>query len=186
MSTTTGSYLGLGGNIGDPQRAMQLVLQALDEREDTQVLSVSSIYRTPPWGKLDQPDFLNAVAQISTELSPRALLDECLKIERALKRTRGERWGPRPIDVDVLLYGHLRVDEDGLAIPHPRMAERAFVLAPLAEIAPQMELEGRNISDRLEELDRSGMQRMTADGGWWRSVSSKNAAGRRILDNGCP
>lgn len=169
MPKTHDAYLGLGGNIGEPRRAMQLVLQALDERADTAVLSVSALYRTPPWGVVDQPDFLNAVALVRTKLAPHALLDECLSIERALKRVRAERWGPRPIDVDILLYGDLSIDDEGLTIPHPRMGERAFVLGPLSEIAPGIEIDGQMIESRLATLDQAGMERITADGGWWRS-----------------
>ncbi|WP_295806579.1 2-amino-4-hydroxy-6-hydroxymethyldihydropteridine diphosphokinase [uncultured Nitratireductor sp.] len=161
-------YLGLGGNIGEPRRAMQMVLRALDARPDTAVVTVSSLYRTPPWGKLDQPDFLNAVALVRTSLDPRALLEQCLTIERALKRVRAERWGPRSIDVDILLYGTRTVDDEGLTIPHPRMSERAFVLAPLAEIAPALEIAGRNVETLLESLDRSGVERITPDGEWWK------------------
>ncbi len=168
-------YLGLGGNIGDPRRAMQMVLAALDARRDTEVLAVSSLYRTPPWGKLDQPDFLNAVAMVRTSLDPHALLEQCLTIERALKRIRAERWGPRPIDVDILFYGDRTVDDAGLTIPHPRMAERAFVLAPLAEIAPEREIDGKSARALLETLDQSGMERITPDGMWWRVDEDKKS-----------
>ena len=168
-------FLGLGGNVGDPRRAMQMVLSTLDARDDTEVRSVSSLYRTPPWGKLDQPDFLNAVAWVRTNLAPHPLLEQCLTIERALKRVRQERWGPRPIDVDILIYGDLVVDEAGLTIPHPRMAERAFVLAPLAEIAPAQEIAGRSIKTILEPLDQSGMERITPDGSWWRINEDKKS-----------
>lgn len=165
-------YLGLGGNVGDPRRAMQMVLSTLDARDDTEVRLVSSLYRTPPWGKLDQPDFLNAVAWVRTSLAPHPLLEQCLTIERVLKRVRQERWGPRPIDVDVLFYGDRVVDDAGLTIPHPRMAERAFVLAPLAEIAPALEIGGRSVRTLLETLDQSGMERITRDGWWWREGSA--------------
>ncbi|QZZ37242.1 2-amino-4-hydroxy-6-hydroxymethyldihydropteridine diphosphokinase [Nitratireductor kimnyeongensis] len=167
-------YLGLGGNVGDPRQAMQLVLSTLDARDDTEVHSVSSLYRTPPWGKLDQPDFLNAVAWVRTNLAPYPLLEQCLTIERALKRVRQERWGPRPIDVDILFYGDFVVDDAGLTIPHPRMAERAFVLAPLAEIAPAREIGGKSIEALVGTLDQSGMQRITPDGAWWHVGEDNN------------
>ena len=102
------------------------------------MVSVSSLYRTPPWGKTDQPDFLNAAAEVLTGHSPRELLDLCLEAERRLKRVRQERWGPRLIDIDILVFGDRAVHEGGLEIPHPRMLERAFVLVPLAEIAPDL------------------------------------------------
>ena len=130
------AYLGLGGNIGDPVAAMAEALARLGRRPDCAVAAVSRLYRTPPWGKTDQPDFLNAAAALVTTLSPRGLLDLCLEAERRLKRVREERWGPRLIDIDILTFDDRTVHEAGLDVPHPRMTERAFVLAPLAEIAP--------------------------------------------------
>src|SRR5262245_38391899 len=109
-------------------------LRMLDAHPNCVVVSVSSLYRTPPWGKTDQPDFLNAAAAVRTTLSPRGLLDLCLETERKLKRVRAERWGPRLIDMDLLIFGDRTIDEEGLVLPHPRMLERAFVLVPLAEI----------------------------------------------------
>jgi 2-amino-4-hydroxy-6-hydroxymethyldihydropteridine diphosphokinase len=132
------AYLGLGGNIGDPRTAMVKALRAIDADRMTEITNVSSLYSTPPWGKLDQPPFLNAVAEVRTQRSPKALLDLCLDTEIQLKRVRGERFGPRLIDIDVLLYGTRSVKELGLEIPHPRMFLRAFVLVPLAEIAPDL------------------------------------------------
>ena len=108
------AWLGLGGNIGDPQDAMARALQAIDADPRTRVCAVSSVYRTPPWGKTDQPDFLNAVAGVETGRSPRELLDLCLEAEKGLKRVRAERWGPRTIDIDRLqrlCHGLLRVAE---------------------------------------------------------------------------
>ena len=137
-SGKTAVYLSLGGNLGDPASAMGAALRMLDADPLVDVVAVSSLYRTPPWGKTDQPDFLNAAAEVLTTLSPRGLLDLCLEAERKLKRVRQERWGPRLIDIDILVFGELAVHESGLEIPHPRMLERAFVLAPLAEIAPDI------------------------------------------------
>jgi 2-amino-4-hydroxy-6-hydroxymethyldihydropteridine diphosphokinase len=161
------AFLGLGGNLGDPAAAMAAALAAIGADPRTQVVLVSSLYRTPPWGKTDQPDFLNAVAEVFTSRSPRELLDLCLEAERKLKRERRERWGPRIIDIDILLYGELSIQEEGLEIPHPRMLERAFVLAPLAEIAPGLEIAGRSISGHLAALDQSGIRRIP-DSDWWR------------------
>ncbi|RWQ24454.1 2-amino-4-hydroxy-6-hydroxymethyldihydropteridine diphosphokinase [Mesorhizobium sp.] len=160
-------YLSLGGNLGDPAKSMGAALRMLDADADTRVTGVSSLYRTPPWGKLDQPDFLNAAAEISTVLAPRALLDLCLDAERKLKRVREERWGPRLIDIDILVFGDRVIHEAGLEVPHPRMLERAFVLAPLAEIAPGLVVSGRSITDRLVAVDTSGIERLSSGRDWW-------------------
>ncbi|MCQ8872557.1 2-amino-4-hydroxy-6-hydroxymethyldihydropteridine diphosphokinase [Mesorhizobium sp. LMG17149] len=160
-------YLSLGGNLGDPAKSMGAALRMLDADTDTRVTGVSSLYRTPPWGKLDQPDFLNAAAEISTVLAPRALLDLCLDAERKLKRVREERWGPRLIDIDILVFGDRVIHETGLEVPHPRMLERAFVLAPLAEIAPGLVVSGRSITDRLVAVDTSGIERLSSGRDWW-------------------
>ncbi|WP_256750381.1 2-amino-4-hydroxy-6-hydroxymethyldihydropteridine diphosphokinase [Mesorhizobium sp. Mes31] len=160
-------YLSLGGNLGDPAKSMGAALRMLDADGDTRVTGVSSLYRTPPWGKLDQPDFLNAAAEISTGLAPRALLDLCLDAERKLKRVREERWGPRLIDIDILVFGERVIHETGLEVPHPRMLERAFVLAPLAEIAPGLVVGGRSITDRLAAVDTSGIERLPSGRDWW-------------------
>ena len=162
------AYLGLGGNLGDPQAAMASALQNIDASSGIAVRAVSSLYRTPPWGKIDQPDFLNAVARVETRLEPRALLDACLAAETALKRVRAERWGPRVIDIDVLWFEGRQIDAPGLQIPHPRMLERAFVMAPLAEIAPELVLDGRAATAIAGALDCSGIAQVTPDGAWWR------------------
>ena len=162
-------YLSLGGNLGDPAASMATALRLLDADDDTRVIAVSSLYRTPPWGKLDQPDFLNAAAEISTALAPRALLDLCLEAERKLKRVREERWGPRLIDIDILVFGDRIIHETGLEVPHPRMLERAFVLAPLAEIAPELAVGGRSVSERLNGVDTSGIERLASGRDWWLS-----------------
>ena len=162
------AYLSLGGNIGDPAATMGAALRLLDADERTQVLDVSSLYRTPPWGKLDQPEFRNAAARLRTGHSPRGLLDLCLDIERRLKRERKERWGPRLVDLDILLFGDRRVDEPGLEIPHPRMLDRAFVLVPLAEIAPDLFVEGRSVSACRDALDCAGIVPVSAGGDWWK------------------
>ena len=162
------AYLGLGGNLGDPQKSMGAALRMLDADPLTRVVAVSSLYRTPPWGKTDQPDFLNATAEVLTSHSPRELLDLCLEAERRLKRVRQERWGPRLIDIDILVFGDRTVDEDGLEIPHPRMLERAFVLAPLAEIAPEFVMKGKKLGDWLAEADTAGIERLPSGRDWWK------------------
>lgn len=162
------AYLGLGGNLGDPQTAMAAALAMLDADDEIRIVRVSSLYRTPPWGLVDQPDFLNAVAELETTLAPRLLLDACLAAERTLKRVRNERWGPRAIDLDVLIYGDLSIHEDGLTVPHPRIAERAFVLVPLLEVAPHIMIEARPLDAALETLDVSGIERLDLPPDWWR------------------
>lgn len=162
------AYLSLGGNIGDPQASMGAALRMLDADAHVRIAHVSALYRTPPWGKLDQPDFLNAAAEISTSLSPRELLDLCLDAERRLKRVREERWGPRLIDIDLLTYGNLVLHEAGLEVPHPRMLERAFVLMPLAEIAPDMTVAGKSVAERLAGVDATGIERLPSTQDWWR------------------
>jgi 2-amino-4-hydroxy-6-hydroxymethyldihydropteridine diphosphokinase len=163
------AFLSLGGNLDDPRRAMASALRLLDADPMTRVGEVSSLYRTPPWGKLDQPDFLNAAAEIHTRRDPRALLDLCLDTERALKRVREERWGPRIVDIDVLTYDDLAVHEAGLEVPHPRMLDRAFVLIPLAEIAPDLVVSGKTIAERAGAIDSSGIVRLDSGRAWWRA-----------------
>jgi 2-amino-4-hydroxy-6-hydroxymethyldihydropteridine diphosphokinase len=126
------AYIGVGSNLGDPIANVRDAIAALGEIGSVE--RTSSLYRTKPWGKTDQPDFINAVASIETGLHPRALLGALKEIEGRLGRVPAERWGPRAIDLDLLSYDDLRVEEEALTIPHARMLERAFVLVPLAEI----------------------------------------------------
>ncbi len=163
------AYLSLGGNLGDPAASMAAALRIVDADPQTTVVSVSSLYRTPPWGKTDQPDFLNAAAEVSTALSPRGLLDLCLDAERKLKRVREERWGPRLIDIDLLVFGDRVIHESGLDIPHPRMLERAFVLVPFAEIAPDYSVDGRRLADHLAATDTAGIERLASGRDWWKA-----------------
>ncbi|WP_255475932.1 2-amino-4-hydroxy-6-hydroxymethyldihydropteridine diphosphokinase [Antarcticirhabdus aurantiaca] len=163
------AYLGLGGNIGDPVANMAAALRAIDARPDIDVAAVSRLFRTPPWGNTDQPWFVNACAAVDTTLSARALLDLCLDTERSLKRERTLRWGPRTIDLDVLDYGSRTVAEEGLDLPHPRMTQRAFVMVPLAEIAPDLVLEGHRAAEIAVALDAAGIEPASADGQWWRA-----------------
>jgi 2-amino-4-hydroxy-6-hydroxymethyldihydropteridine diphosphokinase len=162
-------FLSLGGNLGDPRKSMASALRLLADDANVDVVAVSSLYRTPPWGKLDQPDFLNAAAELSTSLSPHELLDLCLGTEKKLKRVREERWGPRLIDIDILVFGDRVIQETGLEVPHPRMLERAFVLAPLDEIAPQLSVDGKSVSERLATVDTAGIERLPSGRDWWRS-----------------
>lgn len=160
--------LGLGGNIGDPVTAMAEALRRLDARVDCRVVSVSRLYRTPPWGKTDQADFYNACAAVETRLEPQDLLAACLEIERTMKRVRIERWGPRTIDIDILTFDERTIDAEHLKIPHPRMTERAFVLMPLADIDPEMIVNGRSVADWLDLADRAGIAVANENRAWWR------------------
>jgi 2-amino-4-hydroxy-6-hydroxymethyldihydropteridine diphosphokinase len=164
------AILGLGGNIGHPRSAMQQALQALDARDDIRVIAVSSLYRTPPWGLTDQPDFLNACALIETRIGPDALLKAALESEKALKRVRAERWGPRTIDIDIIDYDGLSQATPGLQLPHPRAHERAFVLLPMSEVAPAIELGGKTVERWLRGCNVSGVEKASEDGSWWRAT----------------
>jgi 2-amino-4-hydroxy-6-hydroxymethyldihydropteridine diphosphokinase len=144
VSAEVEAYVGLGGNMGDATATVEAAIGRIDALAGVRVLSRSSLYRTPAWGVTDQPDFVNAVARIATRLDPRQLLDALLDIERdaGRDRARSRRWGPRELDLDLLLYGDTRVDMLGLHVPHPHLHERAFVLVPLAEIAPSLVIPG--------------------------------------------
>jgi len=145
----TRAYVGLGANLGDPLAQLRSALGAIDRLPGTSRVATSSVYRSAPVGYLEQPDFYNAVVAIDTTLSPQALLAALLDIESAGGRTREFRNAPRRIDLDLLLYGDRRVDDPDLTVPHPRLGERAFVLLPLAEIAPTCEIPGRGALDTL-------------------------------------
>ena len=149
-STEARAFVGLGSNLGDPQACIEQALLALDALPSTRLVRRSRLYRSAPWGITDQPAFVNAVAELTTALTPRELLDALLAIERANGRERnGPRWGPRTLDLDLLTYADLQLDEPGLALPHPHISSRAFVLVPLAELDPDLLLPG---SGRIHEL----------------------------------
>ena len=157
------AYVALGANLEDPIVQVRAGLAALATLPNTQLLAQSSLYRTAPVGYVDQPDFINAVAGVDTVLSPRELLDALLAIELNHGRVRQFANAPRTLDLDVLLYDDAEVHETGLTIPHPRMHERAFVLAPLAEIAPLCEIPGHGrVKDLLRRLDTRGVTRLAA------------------------
>jgi 2-amino-4-hydroxy-6-hydroxymethyldihydropteridine diphosphokinase len=143
--------IGLGANLGDATATVQAALQALDALPHTRLLKASRLYRTPAWGKTDQPAFVNAAAVLETELDARALLDAMLGIERDHGRERldGQRWGARTLDLDLLLYGEDVIDEPGLHVPHPHLHERAFALVPLVEIAPDLVIPGHGRASDL-------------------------------------
>jgi 2-amino-4-hydroxy-6-hydroxymethyldihydropteridine diphosphokinase len=148
------AYVGLGANLGVREETLRHAVERLGEAEGVDVLAVSSLRETEPVGVVDQPPFLNGAVQLETSLPPRELLDLLLAIERSLGRVRGARWGPRLVDLDLLLYGSEIVDEPGLRIPHPRLHERRFALEPLAELDAWLEIPGRaSVSALLAELD---------------------------------
>ena len=146
------AYLGLGSNLGDREENIRQALR-LVEAGGVRVARVSSLYETRPVGPVDQPDFINAAAEVETTLSPEDLLSAARAVEQAMGRERTIRWGPRVIDIDILLYDEMSVNEPGLTIPHPEMTRRWFVLAPLAEIAPDLILPGgKTAREAADEL----------------------------------
>ena len=145
--------LGLGTNVGDRQQNLARALQILKEEYEVEVKAVSSIYETAPFGVTDQADFLNMTAVIATELSPGELLKACLDVEQAMGRVRGRRWGPRIIDIDLLLYDDVNMAAPDLTLPHPGILQRGFVLIPLREIAPGLLLsDGRTVAEAAEDF----------------------------------
>jgi 2-amino-4-hydroxy-6-hydroxymethyldihydropteridine diphosphokinase len=154
------AFIGLGANIGDPAKQIRGALDALGEIPGTRVTHASSLWRSAPVGYATQPDFVNAVAEIETVQSPRPLLGELLAIERRYGRERSFANAPRTLDLDLLLYGASTIAEAGLVVPHPRMHERAFVLAPLLEIAPALEIPGKgSAADLLAAIKDQKVQK---------------------------
>lgn len=154
---TVVAIVGLGANAGEPVAAVRAALVALDLLPGTRLLRASRLYRTPAWGLRDQPDFINAAASVETTLGPRALLERLLAIERAFGRVRAadgsDRWGPRTLDLDLLLHGDAVVDEPGLRVPHPHLHERGFALLPVMDVAPDAAIPGIGpVRDALRAL----------------------------------
>jgi len=149
------AYVGLGSNLGDREATLRQAVAALREVPGVRIVAVSAFRETDPVGFLDQPCFLNGAAAIETELSPQELLAALLEVERGLGRIRGgERYGPRTVDLDLLVYGDVTLAEPGLEIPHPRLHERRFALEPLAELAPGLEIPGKGpVEALLAELN---------------------------------
>jgi 2-amino-4-hydroxy-6-hydroxymethyldihydropteridine diphosphokinase len=156
------ALLGLGGNVGDARATLQAAIADLCDDQNVHLLARSSDYSTPAWGVTDQPPFVNACIAVHTELAPRQLLKRALLVERAFGRNRiaEARWGPRTLDIDVLTYDDLAIDEPGLVVPHPHLFERAFVLVPLVEVRPDLTVGGRRLSDVLREIDTDGITRL--------------------------
>ena len=148
----TRAYVGLGANLGPREETLLRAVDLLAATDEVDVVAISQLRETEPVGVVDQPPFLNGVVAIDTTLTPRALLDLLLEIERSLGRVRSELWGPRTVDLDLLLYGDEVVDQPGLTVPHPRLHERRFVLEPLAELAPSLTVPGRGtVADLLDD-----------------------------------
>ncbi|SFS01322.1 2-amino-4-hydroxy-6-hydroxymethyldihydropteridinediphosphokinase [Dyella sp. OK004] len=153
----TTAYIALGSNLGDSRQYLRDAIEALARLPDTQVMACSRFYRTPPWGVLEQPPFINAAVQIDTAMNADALLQSLLAIERAAGRVRdGERWGPRTLDLDLLHMEGVQWRDAQLTLPHPRIAERAFVLLPLHDLAPDLTIPGQGrVTELLAALDHS-------------------------------
>lgn len=161
--TPVRAAIGLGGNLGAVAGTIEQALRALDALPGSRLLARSRLYRTPAWGVTEQPDFLNAAALLETTLPPQALLEDLLAIERDAGRDReapdAKRWGPRALDLDLLLYGEETIDLPGLHVPHPHLHERAFVVVPLAEIAPEVVVPGRGrVGALLQGLDTGAIE----------------------------
>jgi 2-amino-4-hydroxy-6-hydroxymethyldihydropteridine diphosphokinase len=150
------AYVGLGANLGPREVTILRAVDLLAAEEGVEVLELSELRETDPVGVVDQPPFLNGAVALETSLSPRELLEALLRVERELGRVRAERWGPRTIDLDLLVYGDAVVDEPGLRVPHPRLRERRFALEPLLDLEPELEIPGVGaVSDALARLDLS-------------------------------
>ncbi|MFV0279949.1 MAG: 2-amino-4-hydroxy-6-hydroxymethyldihydropteridine diphosphokinase [Rhodoblastus sp.] len=158
--------LGFGANLGEAAATLARAVREIEERGIARRIALSSLWRTPPWGRLDQPDFVNACGLYETELAPRALLAALKKIETDLGRIAGERWGPRVLDIDILFYGETEISEPDLAIPHRALLSRAFVLAPLAEICGDRKIASVRVADALARLDCTGLAILTAGDAW--------------------
>jgi 2-amino-4-hydroxy-6-hydroxymethyldihydropteridine diphosphokinase len=152
-------YASLGSNIGDKAANIAAALRRLSDA-GVEVVACSPLYRTPPWGPVEQDWFLNACAHLRTGAAPLDLMRLCLSVERAMGRERLVRWGPRVIDIDLLAYDDLEIDEPELELPHPRLFERAFVLVPLLDVAPDFAIGGRRADEALKHLDKDGFVRV--------------------------
>jgi 2-amino-4-hydroxy-6-hydroxymethyldihydropteridine diphosphokinase len=154
--------LALGANVGDARANLERAIAQFCDGDLVRLLARSSDYQTPPWGLEQQPEFVNLCLIVETALTPAALLERIQQVERALGRDRAHEvhWGPRPIDIDIIAYDDVVVDEPALKLPHPHVFERAFVLVPLAEIAPDRVIAGTRVSDALARIDTTGIRRL--------------------------
>jgi 2-amino-4-hydroxy-6-hydroxymethyldihydropteridine diphosphokinase len=150
----TTAFVGIGSNLGERESQLCRAIELLGAEDGIEVVAISSLRETEPVGPVEQGPFLNGAVQIATDLAPRELLERLLAIEQTMGRVRSERWGPRTIDLDLLLYGELVLDEPGLTVPHPRLAERRFALEPLSELDPSLTIPGSGpVAALLTELE---------------------------------
>jgi len=154
-------YIALGSNLDSPSRQIEAALQAIDELQQVSLIQCSSLYESTPMGPQDQPNYINAVVEIKTSLAPEVLLDQLQTIESAHGRQRSVKWGARTLDLDILLYGDRHIDTDRLCIPHPGMRERNFVIHPLYEIAPELQLpDGTALKILFDQSSASGIKQL--------------------------
>src|SRR6478752_558352 len=157
------AYIGIGSNRGDPLARAGAAFEAIGSIDRTRLIARARLYRTRPFGPVEQGEFINAVAGVLTQLSAQSLLEALRAIETAAGRVRTERWGPRTLDLDLLLYADQRIEEQGLTVPHPGIAERGFVLAPLHDIAPTLQVPGMgSVEDLLQRLPDDGIAGLVA------------------------
>lgn len=161
MNKTIRCYIGLGSNLENPRQQVEDAFKELAELDNCELVARSSIYRSDPVGPQDQPDFINAVAALDTTLEAHALLDELQRLEQQHRRVRERHWGPRTLDLDLLLYGDQTINTERLTVPHAFMCERTFVLWPLAEIAPELELpDGQSLCQLLVAYPMGSLERL--------------------------
>ena len=160
------ALVALGGNLGNVRDTIDRAVAVFCEGQRVRLLARSSDYRTNPWGVEDQPPFVNACIAVETRLTPRSLLAHAQAVERALGRERSKerRWGPRQIDIDLIAYDDVALEDPDLTLPHPQLFTRAFVLVPLTEIAPERLIAGRRVRDALAQLGTSGVEKLAARG----------------------
>ncbi len=155
------AYIGLGSNMHEPLRQVRTAMSELDAIKLTTIVKTSSLYKSQPVGPQDQDDFINAVAMLETDLSPEALLDQLQAIENQHQRVRDRHWGPRTLDLDILLYDRNQMNNERLTIPHKEIANRAFVLLPLFELAPDLAIPGiGNITQLIDKLDEQRLEKL--------------------------
>ena len=157
------ALIALGGNVGDVRKTFRKAIEIFCDCEEVWLRKRSSDYKTPPWGVTDQPPFVNAAIAVATGLSPRELLERAHAVERIFGRDREkeEHWGPRTLDIDLIAYDDLVLNEPGLVLPHPRLFERAFVLVPLAEIVPDRQIAGTLVKDAAQRAEKAGIERLS-------------------------
>jgi 2-amino-4-hydroxy-6-hydroxymethyldihydropteridine diphosphokinase len=158
------ALIALGGNVGEVRAALDRAIARLCDGTEVQLFARSSDYRTPPWGVENQPPFINCAIAVATTLAPQALLARAQAVEAAFGRDRARetRWGPRTLDIDLIDYDNRMSSSPDLTLPHPRALERAFVLLPLAEIAPERRIGGVRITDALKKLDQAGIEKLAS------------------------